>query len=403
MTLGWRRADVTMSKTVREIVPCFTSRVSIAFLVQNLEDGGAERVVLNLAAGLNVEVYDAWVVLWQDLIQQNVPPGLEIIVLGGKTDQEKGQALINLLRRRQPELVCSHMTESNVRILQAREHLDRHLPVIAVEHTMPSRLVPNFWNADVFNPGDLLTGVRHYYKRADAIVAMCATAAVDVAALAGLLTDQVHVIPNPVLPPELHLQAQQIVEHDWVRSHSAEIVLCIGRLKPEKNFELMLNALPEILHHRPTARMLIVGRGELESSLRRTAITLGVADRVSFVGHVENPYPYLARANVLAIPSVVEGLPNVLIEALALHTPAVATRLAGGSWELIEETGLGRIVECLEPDYFAQAVVELLQQPPRDGFEKVVAPFTTEIATAQYESLIWDVLKRTAIKACPAD
>ncbi|WP_434593472.1 CDP-glycerol glycerophosphotransferase family protein [Brevibacterium sp. 1718] len=112
-------------------------------------------------------------------------------------------------------------------------------------------------------------------------------------------------------------------------AQGSPLLVAAGRLSVEKNHELLIEMMPTLLETAPGARLVIMGDGPLRSKLEATARQLGVADSVQFLGHVTNPYPYIKAANCFLLPSLHEGQPVVLFEALALGTPFVAAPTPG--------------------------------------------------------------------------
>lgn len=106
-------------------------------------------------------------------------------------------------------------------------------------------------------------------------------------------------------------------------------LLAVGRLCPQKGFDLLLPALATLRASSPGAHLTVVGTGPDEAALREQAARLGLADRVTFHGFVENPYPLMRAADVFVLSSRYEGFPNAALEALACGTPVVAAACPG--------------------------------------------------------------------------
>lgn len=150
------------------------------------------------------------------------------------------------------------------------------------------------------------------------------------------------------------------------------LVVAVGRLVDKKGFEHLLEAAPSILADRPGARLVIGGGGDLEEPLRRRAAELGLGDRVLLPGSLSHPeaLALIARADVFVMPSVrdrrgnVDGLPIVVLEAMAAGRPVVASDVAGMPLAVVPgETGL--LVPEKDPAALAGAVGELLDDPER--------------------------------------
>jgi glycosyltransferase involved in cell wall biosynthesis len=107
------------------------------------------------------------------------------------------------------------------------------------------------------------------------------------------------------------------------------LVGAVGRLSPEKGFDVLIRAMARMRAAGTEAGLAIVGEGEEKARLRELARELGCADHVVFAGHQSDPRPWFEAMDVFALSSLREGLPNVVLEAMALEVPIVATRIAG--------------------------------------------------------------------------
>jgi teichuronic acid biosynthesis glycosyltransferase TuaC len=143
-----------------------------------------------------------------------------------------------------------------------------------------------------------------------------------------------------------------------------KLVLFVGNFLPVKNPGLLLEAFAEVRQRQvPNARLLLIGGGPLEGFIRAEVVRLGMADQVQIVGRksAADVARYMQAADVLALSSHHEGLPNVILEALAAGLPAVATQV-GGIHEILNADYLGRLCEPGNRDRFAAALGEVLQR-----------------------------------------
>jgi glycosyltransferase involved in cell wall biosynthesis len=158
---------------------------------------------------------------------------------------------------------------------------------------------------------------------------------IDIDALLGLATG-----PTPPLPP------------------GRPLVVCAARLEVVKGVEYLVRAAADV----PQAAFAITGTGPLDEQLRELSVTLGVDERVAFLGRVPEVAPVLAAADIVVLPSLSEGLPTVAVEAMALGKPVVATRV-GGTPEAVEDGVTGLLVEPRDPAALAAAIMRLADDP----------------------------------------
>ena len=179
----------------------------------------------------------------------------------------------------------------------------------------------------------------------------------------------------------------------------APVVFAAGRLVRKKGFEYLIDAMAALEPRRPAARLVLAGGGDLDAELHGRAAARGIAERVTWLGTVAQPdvAGWLAAADVAAVPSVrddagnVDGLPNVVLEALASTTPVVATPAGGIATVAIDgETAL--VVPERDPAALASAMDELLRNPElrvrigRAARARVQARHTWERVAERFEA-----------------
>ena len=170
------------------------------------------------------------------------------------------------------------------------------------------------------------------------------------------------------------------------------VVLGVGRLSPQKNFGLFLEAAAQISREFPDTRFEIAGTGPEAGMLKRQSAALGLGDRVTFLGHVEDPRALYARAHALMITSRFEGTPLALLEAMAMRLPIVAPSL-DGIGEILTHERDGLLVGNATGADFAAAIARLIREPDQglrlaNAAEKSVRErFSAQIMAAQVEAI----------------
>jgi glycosyltransferase involved in cell wall biosynthesis len=174
------------------------------------------------------------------------------------------------------------------------------------------------------------------------------------------------------------------------------VVGVVGRLAPFKGHEFLLQAFARLRAEDARIRLLVVGDGPRRAALERQAIELGIADAVQFTGHREDVADLLPTMEVFVLPSVAEDFGRVLLEAMALERPVVATE-AGGVPEIIERQVCGLLVPPADPQALADAVRTLLADPAlgramgRAGRQRVESAFSLQRHAELVQAVYQDV------------
>jgi glycosyltransferase involved in cell wall biosynthesis len=137
------------------------------------------------------------------------------------------------------------------------------------------------------------------------------------------------------------------------------IVGSVGRLSEQKGYTYLLRAVPDVITHIPKVRFVIIGGGELHSDLVEQAKQLGIEDYMLFVGQKENVEVWLSAMDLFVLPSLWEGLPTVIIEAMASGVPIIATDIKG-TQELIDSGRTGWLVPPKEPEQLSRLIIQVL-------------------------------------------
>jgi glycosyltransferase involved in cell wall biosynthesis len=137
-------------------------------------------------------------------------------------------------------------------------------------------------------------------------------------------------------------------------------MIAMGRLQHQKAYDVLLTAFTAVRKAIPGARLTILGEGPLEGQLKQQAAGLGVVDAVAFAGFQANPWPYVKHADLFVLASRYEGLPNSVLEALALGVSVVATDCPGGTREIQKSAGQIVLVPPESPDALAEAMIAAL-------------------------------------------
>lgn len=232
-----------------------------------------------------------------------------------------------------------------------------NLKVIVSERLHPIEFE---YNGNVKKGKIILSLMKVFYKKADVIVANSKETADEITKITGEETQYIY---NPTLSGDYKRLAEVSVEKDWFEQN-LPVIVSVGRLSKEKGFDTLIKAFEKV-QKEVDCRLVIIGDGPLRDELEDIADRLGISDMVWMPGYDTNPYKYVSKSNVFVLSSLFEGLPNTLIEALAVGTPCVATSCKSGPKEILLDGEGGYLVNVGDDDAMAEALIKTLNEPEK--------------------------------------
>jgi len=359
----------------------------LAIFAPSMAQGGAERGALKLAEGLTRRGFEVDLVLAaaEGPRLPEVSRDVRIVDLRARRVLTSLPGLIAYLRREEPLALISYLDHSNVVALTACRLVRYRGRVVVVEqNTLSEAAKHGKSRRDRLMPRI----VRVVYPRADYVVGVSSGVVDDLARFTSLPAEKLKVVFNPIVTPDLKERAKEPVEHPWFADGS-KVFVAVGRLRPQKDFRTLLQAFSRVRAARP-ARLIVLGEGPERSELEELARELGIADDVSLPGSVENPYAYLSRAVAFVLSSRWEGLPTVLIEALACGLPVIATDCPSGPREILAGGRYGKLVGVNAVEDLAAAMNEALDgrlaRPPDESWQ----PYELDAVVDEFLRLMFD-------------
>lgn len=360
----------------------------LTLVISSLGAGGAERVMTILA---NHWAAQEWQLTLLTLDDGSHPPfyplhpSIRHIPLDLYCESSNwGQKIYRNCRRllilrraiklSQAEAVLSFLDRTNILVLASTRML--HVPVLVSEHIHPTA-----------SPVDLIRErLRSWlYPMSSAVVTLTQqTADVFPKSWQHMIT----VIPNPVLPPP---QAD-FVDMQLKRGHEGLTIVGMGRLVPQKGFDLLIEAFSQIADGLREWRLVILGEGPLRRELEDLAIHSGFASRIYFTGIVSRPDIYLRQADLFVLPSRFEGFPMALCEAMACGLPVVSADCLTGPREIVRPGIDGLLVEPENSMALAQAMASLMSDEVRrhemgTQAREVISRFGLDKVSSQWTDL----------------
>lgn len=333
---------------------------SLLFYLDCLEVGGVERIVLNLLQGLTDRGWDVQLVLneGKGALLEAVPAGVPIHVLGVNHFPQAVLALARFIRMHRPEIVLSQRSYLNAIAVLATRWSGHRARLVLADHTLLS--VEYGCPPAPIRPIDhVLRWIYPFlYRAADVSVAVSEGVARDLGRYFWLPQRRIRVLYNPIVPGNLDALAAEPVEPPWPED-GKPLILAIGRLHADKAYDRLLRAFA-LVRSQQDARLAFIGTGHLQPDLEALACELGVREHVFFLGYRSNPFAWLRHAAVLALSSLAETFPTVLIEAMAVSVPVVSFDCPDGPREIVTDGYDGLLVPRADHGALAQGILRIL-------------------------------------------
>ncbi|HEX9659684.1 MAG TPA: glycosyltransferase, partial [Rhodothermales bacterium] len=358
----------------------------VALFLPYLASGGAEHVMLHIARGLADEGFRVDLVLAEAKGPRlkHVSPKVRVVDLKARRVIRSLPGLVRYLRSERPTALVSALAHANLVALWANEIARTHTRIIVTVHStlsLSTRFSPR-------KRDRLVPWLTHWsYKRAHRVVAVSTGSAKDLVRIADLNPEIVEVIPNPVITKELFEVSRMPVDHSWFGDRSTPLLLTVGRLTAAKNYMLLLDAFREARARQPM-KLVFLGDGEERVALESKVRALDLGDDVSMPGFVDNPWAYMAKADMFVLSSKWEGLPTVLVEALALDMKVVSTDCEFGPRELLKDGKLGWLCPAGDAHSLATAILQALREEKRTVSKEDLEAFNLEVAVRRYKALL---------------
>ena len=362
----------------------------ITFFIGTLAGGGAERVILNLTREFirNGITIDLLVTKFKGPLTTLVPDSVNVIELEKSSRADVAKvvfklplsawyaalvwlfidgpkvirrlpALIDYLNHSSPDVVLSTLDAVNICLLWAKYLSHSESRFIIRQAIFHSQQVNH---AQSIFAGKLLTRlVKKWYPSADKIISLTNQMAEDLQESCNIPAAKINTVYNPVDIDAILARRNEAPENLPQLTSGAAMIMAAGRLCKQKNFPALLQAI-RVLKPRRKVALVILGEGPDRPLLEKVIEDLRLKDNVHLLGHVKNPYAYMTQADVFVLTSLWEGLPNVIIEALACGCRVVSTDCPSGPGEILQQGKYGKLVPLNDVMALANAIDDSLKE-----------------------------------------
>lgn len=362
------------------------SRLRILHLTETAGPGGAEMLMVRLVERLGTQ-YESRVGLIKDgwLAAEMKKRGVPVLLFANRGSGRVGliRELVATIRRENIDLIHSH--EFLMNTYGAVASILSGVPQLATVH-----------GRNYYGDRARRRGLYRAVSRRACFVAVCEATKDYLVQRVGVAPRRIRVVHNGVDVGEVGQGEDGRMGSG--ASQRVPTICTVGRLSRVKNHSDLLLAVCELVKKWQDLELLVVGRGRLESVLKQQVVDLGLSRNVRFMGHLENPKEIWPRVDVFVLPSLSEGMPLSLLEAMAAGVPAVATRV-GGVGEAIEDGETGLLVPPGDRHALAEGIMKLLddrtlaRQMGKSAQETVVRRFSLTQMVQTYREIYADLIQ----------
>jgi len=362
--------------------PPLAGRKSVLFVIPSLKAGGSERVFSILLRHLDRRCFEPHLALFkaEGEYMEDLPKDVIIHDLQVSRARYALPRILRLARKLRPSAMLSTLSSVNLAVILCKPFLPKDTRVLVRQTVLTTAVLK-----DETRLHKLL--YRYLYKRADKVICLSDSMADDLAVHFNVPREKLVRIYNPV---DLKHVRQLAMAEGSPYSGPGPHLVTAGRLSREKGFDLLLAAMPSVLEHFPQTRLTLLGEGPLAAVLNAQSRQLGLSEVVDFPGFQHNPWRYFRHANLFVLPSRYEGLPNALLEALAVGTPVVATDCPGGLREIQACCKQIVLVPPEDPRALAEAIVKACNRTKteRESPKENLSSYDVDRVIEKYEKLL---------------
>lgn len=374
----------------------------VLFVCYDLKDGGSPQVLSTLLNHLHRDLFDPVLVTYSTERIYPIPPGITEHILqvqgGGRlfkklaANLKAAFRLRRILRKEQPEIAVGMGGITNWGLILAAKLARKKMAIIIGEHGAGALEYRK--DRAAVNVISLLN--RFLYPLADRIVAISDGVREYLVQDLQIPERKIVSITNPIDVKRIQKLSQEPVDHPWLVRKDKPVILWVGRMEPVKGLGHLIGAFERVLRE-INARLLIVGEGSEERTIRNLVAQKGLGEKVQFAGYQSNPYRYMAKSSVFAFPSLGgEAFGLVLAEAMACGLPVVATDCVAGPAEVLQNGRCGILIPVGDDESLARGIVTLLtnsalRQQLVTEAQRRVADFEPAQVVASYERLFHEV------------
>lgn len=363
---------------------------SISFFLLSLNFGGIEANTIRLANSFCKSGYKVDLVVGHSGgdYQKRVDNGINIVNLKKKSLIKMALPLLRYLRKNKPKVIITGGEGANILLGIMKKLMPSQKVIISIRTNLSTEYrESNNRKKKLLFP--FFSKV--LYKNVDKIVTVSKGVANDASEFLGYPLEKFNVIYNPIVDEGLLELMNEEVEHEWLDNDNYKVLLSVGRLVKQKDLVTLIKGFKLAKQKDNSLKLIIIGEGPEKSKLVSMVKEYNLEKDIVFQGFVQNPYPFMKKADIFILSSQWEGFGNVLVEALATGVPIISTDCPSGPSEILDHGKYGKMIQVGDYNHLSEEIVAIINQNNHElQFlrKKRAEEFTVQIAKEKYIYLI---------------
>lgn len=362
----------------------------VSFFLPSLSFGGIEANTIRLVQSLQNSGYKVDLVIGKEggEYEKRIGEDVNTIFLKQKSLMGMLLPLIRYVKENKPDVLITGGEGANILLAIVKMLLPKTKVIISIRTNLSTEYkeTKNKKKSIIF---PILS--RLLYKKVDRIVTVSKGVAKDASNFLGFPINRFEVIYNPIVNNELIELMNDKVNHEWLNDQNVPVIVSVGRIVKQKDFPLLIKAFIHAKKMNGKLKLIIIGDGpdklHIEEEIRKSDIQ----SDVDMMGFIQNPYPYMKKADVFVLSSKWEGFGNVLVEALSTGVPVVSTDCPSGPSEILDNGQFGTLIEVGDEKELAKAIITTMNNNNIIDVKKRKSraiEFSVENAKEKYITLI---------------
>ncbi|THB73263.1 MAG: glycosyltransferase [Gammaproteobacteria bacterium] len=358
------------------------AKFKIAFFLQSLAGGGAERAIVALAGAIADQGFTVDLVIGdaQSDYHSEIASNVNVHDFSTRSPVKTMRCLMAYLRYHNPQVIMSALDIPNLMLIISAKLVGYKGKIFISQRAVIDASLRNLKPCRRIITAFLQ---KLLFPYADTLISNSKAAANELLNRLSIPAEKIITIQNAIDSERIYKLSLEPLHDKFIEENSLPVILTIGSLTKRKDIQTLIKAIAIVIKHKKV-KLVILGKGPEQKNIDTLISKLNLEEYIHLPGFDVNPYKWIAASSVFVSSSTEEGFPNVIAEALALNCPVVATDCPGDTSDLLEFGKWGKLVPVGHVEQMSEAILTTINASNNPDGRKRAADFTPDKVTAAY-------------------